>query len=59
MFVMHLIDRLIARGREARRGDTDAAAAWFEEFRPILPLSWRAKGDAPSRPTQPSGSYCG
>jgi spermidine synthase len=41
MLIKRFLSGLIGRDRESARGDADAAAAWFNDFRPIVPRSWR------------------
>ena len=56
MFTMRLFDGLFGRGREVVRPDADAAA-WFDDFRPVLPRSWRAKDDVPARGNRQSTMF--
>lgn len=62
MFTMRFFDGQFGRGGEAVRRDTDAAA-WFDDFRPVLPRSWRAEDDVPVRGNRQSDyvprAYCG
>jgi hypothetical protein len=63
MLMIRFLGSLVGRDRETARGDADAAAAWFDDFRPVVPRSWRTEDNAPVEPAAQSTyvprAYCG
>ena len=56
MFIKRFLSGLIGRDREPTPSGADAAAAWIDDFRPIVPRSWRSKDKAPVEPAAGSGA---
>lgn len=63
MLMMRFLRSLVGRDRESARADADAAATWFHDFKPVVPLSWRTDDNAPVAPAAQSTyvprAYCG
>ena len=63
MLTKRFLSGLFGRDRESARSEADAAAAWFDEFRPLVPRSCRVEDIAPVEPAAQSTyvprAYCG
>ena len=63
MLIKRFLSGLMGLDRESAHGEADAAAAWFYDFRPVVPRCWRAEDSGPVEPAARSTyvprAYCG